>query len=222
MSSLRKTVGRQAILTGLSRRVREFVRAARDVARHRLVRCSSGNLSWRLGDGLVLIKASRSWMADATERDVCVVRLEDGEVLRGGRPSVETGMHLAVLRRRPDVNVVLHFQTSFATTLACRRGRRPDYNVIPEIPFYIGPDAHIRYYPPGTPALAGAVADALAEGDLVQMDNHGQVTVAADFAHAIQNACFFELACETIVRNGPVSHPIRPSCRPCKGNAGTV
>jgi hypothetical protein len=35
--------------------------------------------------------------------------------------------------------------------------------------------------------------------DMVTIVNHGQVTVADNFAHAIQKASFFELACEIIV-----------------------
>lgn len=186
----------------------DFVEACHAVARHGLVRCSSGNLSWRIGGGRVLIKASRVWMADATVDDVSVCRLADGRLLHGRPPSVETSLHLASLRSRPDVGVVLHFQTPFATTLACRRGPKPNYSVLPEIPFYIGPIAHVPYFPPGSPALAQAVSSALAEHDMVQMANHGQVTVAADFAHAIQNACFFELACEVIVRNCGCTKPL--------------
>jgi ribulose-5-phosphate 4-epimerase/fuculose-1-phosphate aldolase len=186
----------------------EFAEACRAVARHGLVRCSSGNMSWRIGGGMVLIKASRVWMADATVDDISVCRLADGRLLSGRPPSVETSLHLATLRSRPDVNVVLHFQTPFATTLACRRGLEPNYNVLPEIPFYIGPIAHVPYFPPGSPALAQAVSSALAGHDMVQMANHGQATVAADFAHAIQNACFFELACEVIVRNGRSINPL--------------
>jgi len=33
------------------------------------------------------------------------------------------------------------------------------------------------------------------------MRNHGQVTVARDVDHAVQNAVFFELACEIILRS---------------------
>jgi ribulose-5-phosphate 4-epimerase/fuculose-1-phosphate aldolase len=179
-----------------------FVRACHAVDGRNLVRCSSGNLSWRVKGGRVLIKASRVWMAETAEADVSVCRMADGRLLCGRPPSVETALHLAVLRNRPDMNVVLHFQTPFATALACRSGRPPDYRVLPEIPFYIGAVATVPYYPPGSSELADAVSEALARRSLVQMQNHGQVTVARDFAHAIQNACFFELACEVIVRNG--------------------
>ncbi len=48
----------------------------------------------------------------------------------------------------------------------------------------------------------------MCDHDLGVMANHGQVTVARDFDHAIQNAVFFELACEIILRNGPQTAPL--------------
>jgi ribulose-5-phosphate 4-epimerase/fuculose-1-phosphate aldolase len=179
-------------------------------------------MSWRVGDGRVLIKASRSWMEQVSAADVSVCRLADGQVLHGRPPSVETRLHLAVLRRRPDVNVVLHFQTPCATALACRRGPPPDYHVLPEIPFYIGAIAQVPYHSPGSAQLAAAVADALAGHDLVQMANHGQVTVARDFAHAIQNACFFELVCQIMLLNGRQTRALPRASRPGKGEAAAV
>jgi ribulose-5-phosphate 4-epimerase/fuculose-1-phosphate aldolase len=203
-----------------SKEIDEFTAACHEVARHNLVRCSSGNLSCRLKDGLVLIKASRAWMANATRADVCVCRLSDGRILHGNKPSAEVDLHLATLRNRPDCNIVLHFQTPFATTIACRRGPAPNYNILPEIPFYIGPVASVPYFPPGSPRLAKAVSEALKRHNLVQMLNHGQAVTAVDFAHAIQDAAFFELACEIIVRNN--SRTRKLPRHPIASDAGRV
>jgi ribulose-5-phosphate 4-epimerase/fuculose-1-phosphate aldolase len=40
------------------------------------------------------------------------------------------------------------------------------------------------------------------------MGHHGQVTVGRDFDQAIQNAEFFELACEVILRGGSAVTPL--------------
>ncbi len=112
------------------------------------------------------------------------------------------GFHAGILRSRPEVNVVLHFQTPFATALASRGAENVNYFVIPEVPFYIGPVARVLYSQPGSEDLANAVTDAMRTHDMVTIVNHGQVTAADNFAHAIQNASFFELACEIIVHGG--------------------
>ncbi len=179
-----------------------FVQTCRRAAGFGLMRCSSGNFSMRVDGDLLLVKASRSWMAEVCADDVSVCRVADGSLVEGRKPSVEIGFHSGVLRERPDVNIVMHFQTPYATALACQD--RPDVNyfVIPEIPFYVGPVACIPYLPPGSGELARAVMEALRGHDLVVMGNHGQVTVASDADHAIQNAVFFELASEIIVHAG--------------------
>lgn len=184
-----------------------FVEACRSVAARGLVRCSSGNLSLRIDGGRMLIKASRSWMERLTRRDISVCRIGDGRLLAGRRPSVEIGFHSGILRTRPDVNAVLHFQSPCATALACRKSA-PDYFVIPEIPFYIGPVALVPFLPPGSKALAGAVVRAMRSRDLAVLSHHGQVTAGRDLDHAVQNAEFFELACQVIVAGGRAVVPL--------------
>ena len=186
----------------------EFVAACRRVSGHGLMRCSSGNLSMRLDEERLLATASRSWMSTLSRDQVTVCRIRDGHVLRGTKPTVEIGFHCGILRERPDVNVVLHFQAPCATTLACQDTGSTNYFVIPEIPFYIGPVARVPFLLPGSRELAEAVTAAMRDHDMVVMGNHGQVTVARDMEHVIQNAEFFELACGIIVRGGPAVTPL--------------
>jgi len=183
-----------------------FILACRAVAAHGLVRCSSGNLSWRIDDECMLVTSSRSWMEKITAAQATLCRIEDGAPLDNGRPTVEVGFHAGILRTRPDVNIVLHYQTPFATTVACR-GPANTF-VIPEVPFYVGPVAHVPYLPPGSTELAEAVTDAGRDHDMIVLQNHGQVALSADVDHAIQNAVFFELACEIIVRGGDSVRPL--------------
>jgi len=189
----------------------EFVHACHKAASHGLMRCSSGNLSLRVDDDRLLVTSSRSWIADISSDEVSVCRISDGALLDGDKPSVEIGFHAGILRTRPDVNVVMHFQTPSATTLACQQLGNTNYFVIPEIPFYIGYVARIPYLLPGSKELAKAVTDAMRNHNMVIMGNHGHVTVARDFDHAIQNAEFFELASDLIIRGGDKVKPLDES-----------
>jgi len=187
----------------------QFAAAARKCAAMGLIRCSSGNLSCRLDAQRMLVKASRAWMSELTEDEVALCRIADGASLNGKTPSVEIGLHAGVLRTRPDCNVVLHFQSPAATTLACRRDLgQIGFSVIPEIPYYVGPIGIVPYILPGTPELADAVVEAMRDHDLAVLASHGQVTVGNDFDEAIQRAVFFELACELIVRGGERIEPL--------------
>ncbi len=176
-----------------------FVTTCHEAAARGLMRCSSGNLSWRIGDGHMLVTRTRSWLGRLTLNDIAVCSIEDGAVLGDVRPTVENRFHAGILRARPDVHVVLHYQSPHATALACQQRSHVNFNVIPEIPFYIGPVGRVPYLPPGSQELADAVIEAMTGHDLAIMANHGQVTAAADFDHAIQNAEFFELACQIIL-----------------------
>lgn len=179
-----------------------FVEVCHDVARRGLVRCSCGNLSMRLDDERFLVTSTGSWMERMTAEQVTLCRTRDGAVLAGGRPSSEVGFHAGVLRARPELGVVLHFQTPCATALACRKPEARDYAVIPEIPYYIGSVGRVPYFAPGSEALAAAVTEALRQHDLVLMANHGQVTVGRDDDAVVQNAEFFELACQILLLGG--------------------
>jgi ribulose-5-phosphate 4-epimerase/fuculose-1-phosphate aldolase len=190
--------------------IAQFVAAARRVAAYGLVRCSSGNLSWRIDDQRLLVTASRSWMADLAADQVALCRLADAAPLNDLRPSNETRFHAGILRQRPEMRVVLHFQSPCATAIACSDLEGIDFNVIIEVPYYIGPVAVVPYLPAGSPQLAEAVVQAMASHDMALLRNHGQVTVGKDLHDAIQKAAFFELACDVILRAGERVRPLPP------------
>jgi ribulose-5-phosphate 4-epimerase/fuculose-1-phosphate aldolase len=183
--------------------VGRFVAACRDAARRGLMQCSSGNMSWRIGEDRMLITATRSWLSRLSPEHVTLCRIRDARALDGKTPTIEAAFHAGILRARPDMNVVMHFQTPCATALACRDPDTVNYNVLPEVPVYMGPVAHVPYLPPGSPELAEAVIDAMRTHDLAQLANHGQVTAARDFDGAVQVAAFFELACSIVLHGGP-------------------
>jgi ribulose-5-phosphate 4-epimerase/fuculose-1-phosphate aldolase len=184
----------------LREHIERFVRQCHRIAGFGLVRCSSGNVSARLDDQTMLVTATGSWMADITPGQVSRVRIADGEILQGPAPSIESGFHAGVFQARPDVNVVLHFQSPAATALACCDGPEPNFDIILEVPFYIGPVARVPFLMPGSAELARAVISSTIGHDMVMLKNHGLVTVGGDFNQTIQRAVFFELACEIILR----------------------
>lgn len=188
----------------------DFVAGARRVARHNLVQCGSGNLSWRIDDTRMLITARHSWMIDLTKDDVAVCRIADGAVLSDNKPSVERGFHAGGLRERTEMNVVLHFLSPWATVQACRHWDAEGFFIIPEAPFYVGPVATVPYWMPGSDDLARAVTSALKDHDMVLLWNHGQVTVGKDFNDAIEKAVFFDVACEILVKGGDDVHRLSP------------
>jgi ribulose-5-phosphate 4-epimerase/fuculose-1-phosphate aldolase len=187
-----------------------FLAACRAVHGHGLQQCSSGNLSLRLGEDRMLISASGSWLGSITPQQVSLCSLAGAECINGVRPSVESVFHAGILARREAVNVVLHFQSPAATTMACMDTRKVDFFVLPEMAYYIGPVAAVPYITPGTGELAEAVIEAMSDHDMAILRNHGLVTVGASWEEAVQRACFFELICDVILRSNGRADRLSP------------
>ncbi len=182
--------------------IEQFLAAAHKVGARGLTRCSSGNLSWRIG-GVALVSGTGSWVPELRKEQVAICRIADGTSLNGVKPSMESTFHLGILRNRPEVNTVLHCQSIFATTVACMKNKPTNFNVTAELPCHCGSEiAMVPYYRPGSPELAAAVMDAMKNHDSVILEKHGQVFVGKDFNDVIEKAEFLEMACEIIVRSG--------------------
>lgn len=181
----------------------KFIEQAHRVGRERLQLCSSGNLSWRVGDNVALVSGTGSWLPRLAKENVAICDISTGMRIDGPKPSMESVFHLGVLRQRKDMNVVLHFQSEFATIVSCMKNKPENFNVVAEVPCYCGKEIPvIPYYRPGSKELAGAVTEALTDHDCVLMSKHGQAVCGKDFDDAFQKAVFFELACSIIVRAG--------------------
>lgn len=185
--------------------IEEFVRQAHRMGDAGLTICSSGNLSWRLEDGgdTALVSGTGSWVPQLRADQVSEVRISTGEVLNGVKPSMESTFHLGVMRERPDVNVVFHFQSPYATAVACMENRPTNFNVTAEIPLHVGREIPaIPYYRPGSPELAKAVIEAMRDHNSIFLLKHGQVVCGKDFNQAFERAMFFEMACRIVLTTG--------------------
>lgn len=181
--------------------IEEFVRQAHRVGKAGLTICSSGNLSWRLPDSdEVLLSGTGSWIPELTVDRVSICRLSDGGILNGVKPSMESVFHMGVLRNRPDVNVVLHFQSPYATAIACMDRRPDNFNFTAEMALHVGEVIPmIPYFRPGSPELAAHVVEAMKDHNSIMLLKHGQVVCGKDFDQAFERAMFFEMGCRIAV-----------------------
>lgn len=185
-------------------KIKEFVQAAHKVAYYGLVKCSSGNLSARLDDNLIALSASRTWLAELTEEQVTICDIHTGKCLNDKQPTIESTFHLGILKSKPRTNVVLHFQSPYATAICCGKPQDYNYNIIIEVPFYIGTPGIVDYLPAGSNELAKAVIEKAEQHNMIIMKNHGLTTFGKDYDDTIQRAVFFELACQILIyQNNP-------------------
>lgn len=171
---------------------REAVLAtARRMLAEGLVEGTSGNISGRLPDGLVCVTPSSVAYDTMTLDDLVVVDL-DGAVVAGTRsPTTEKDLHLATLRRYPELGAVIHTHAVYATMFAL--AHEPIPAVIEEVVVYLGGDVPCcDYQGTGTAALGDEVADRLADRGAALLANHGLVTCGPSPDKALHNAALAE------------------------------
>ena len=116
--------------------------------------------------------------------DMLVVTDFEGRKLAGGRnPSSELLMHLAVYRRRPEVNAVVHAHPPAATGFAVA-GIELNRAVLAEVVTTLGSIPIADYGTPSTHELADAVERHITTHDGLLLANHGALTVSGDLMSA--------------------------------------
>ncbi len=170
---------------------RNVVDTARRTAAEGLVVGTSGNVSARVGD-LVVVTPTSVRYDRLGPRDLVAVDLEG--VQRHGtlRPSSEVPLHLAVYRHT-DAAAVVHTHAPHATAVS---------TLVDEVPavHYMcaalgGPVRVAPYATYGTEELAAAALGALEGRSGCLLRNHGTLVHAADLEHAYDNTAQLEWMC---------------------------
>ncbi len=178
----------------------QYLRERRDVARfmRRLYRqglttTSGGNISVRLDDGSVLLTASQHDKGRLRAEDVGVLDMDGRNLTPALRPSIESGMHLAVYRARPDARAVVHAHPPFVSAF-CASAERISTHLVAESYAILGELSYAPYHPMGTPALAEAVAAAASSSVCILMANHGALTIGTTLLEAFDRLEVLEAA----------------------------
>lgn len=182
------------------------VDTARAMNRSGLNRGTSGNLSVRVDDGMLVTPSAVPYESMAPE-DLIRVDLE-GTVLDGvGKPSSEWRLHAGILRARPDVDAVLHAHPEFCTTLACLRKEIPAVHYMVAVG---GGDTIpcAPYATFGSRELAEHAVAALEDRAACLLANHGLVTLGASPGEALALAVEVEALAAVYWRVLQVGTPV--------------
>ena len=161
----------------------KITRVARRMAELGLVRGSSGNVSVRRGD-TVLITPSGIVYERLHPFQVIAIDLAGRAVFGIGEPSSEWRMHLSIYRAREDVRAVVHTHSPYATAASFRK-HLPVFH--DEGKMLFGDEVPVsEHAPPGSWALAEAVAGALGKrGKVALIARHGAVAVGRTLTEAL-------------------------------------
>lgn len=169
-------------MTEASLRV-EIVESCRELDARGLNRGSSGNVSARIGDAVLVTPSAVPYAAMRPDM-IALMPLEGAGTWEGPmKPSTEWRFHLDLMRARPGIGAVVHTHAEFSTILAI--ARKP----IPALHYMIAafggmeiPCCEYACY--GTAELSAAILRAMGEMNGCLMANHGMLTVGADPARA--------------------------------------
>lgn len=186
--------------------------------RHRLIetavamnRCglnrgTSGNLSVRLGGGMLITPSGIPYDRLAAE-DLAHVELDSGRCQGPQRPSSEWRIHRDVYLGRQDAMAILHAHPVNSTALACLGRDLPAFHYM----VAAAGGSTIRCAPYatfGTQELSDHVTAALLGRQACLMANHGLLCLAGDIEKALALAVEVEALAETYLQCLAVGDPV--------------
>lgn len=165
---------------------RKIIDICRTLYEKDMVSSTGGNVSVRNNNQIFITQSGKS-LGRLTLQMIVRTNLKE-EVLEGEKPSKEISMHCAIYKVRKDVNAIVHTHSVYSTALSCIA--IPCYeNVLPIMtPGYVirvGALPLLRYFRPGSLALAKAVADLSVKHKVILLQNHGLIVCGIDLEEAI-------------------------------------
>ena len=165
---------------------REVIETALEMERLGINQGTSGNISARWQDGL-LITPSGVPYAELKAQDIVWLPLDvsdDAVVFEQRRPSTEWRFHRDILRSRPEINAVVHTHSNAATALAIHSRGIPAHHYM----VAVAGGNSIRCAPYatfGSQALSAHAITALKDRTACLLAHHGVIAIGHDLARAL-------------------------------------
>ena len=176
----------------LEKERKEIVRFGRKLLSSGLTAGTGGNLSIvNRKKNLVAVTPSGVDYLEMSPKDIVLVGMEGGLIEPSKfNPSSELRFHLALYRKRKDIQAIVHTHSVYATTLATLGWEIPAFHYLVA---YSGKKVPLAPYATfGSEELAHNVAGAIGENNAVLMGSHGVVAVGATLAKAFETAEIIE------------------------------
>ena len=145
---------------------------------------TAGNISLRGEGRTMLITPTNTCKGMLEEGRLVLIDLDDGKVLDGGKPSIETPFHMALYRARPEINAVIHTHPVYCTAMAVK-GIRIQPGLTPEGLLVLGRKVPmVPYATPGTDNLARVLSETAGDATAFLLEKHGAIAVGKDMTEA--------------------------------------
>ena len=164
---------------------REVVRAAQRMNELGINQGTSGNISVRFGDCMLITPSAKPY-EEMQPEDLASMPLEGERGAWSGPlpPSTEWRFHLGILRARPEAGAVVHTHAAYCTALSILRREIPAVHYM--IAAFGGPTIRCASYAVfGTEELAVAALEALRGRQACLLANHGMIVVGPTLPRAM-------------------------------------
>lgn len=163
--------------------------------------------------GYVYLSPSGMPYKTLVEDDIVVVRLDGSRVEGTRKPTIETEMHLAIYRARPECNAVIHTHPIYSTAFSAMGEDIP--LLLDEAAQVLGDTVRTTAYAlPGSQELADECVKALGDKSMAcLLRSHGAVCLGKDLEQAFGNSTVLEATAKvySIIRSmGGQFDPISP------------
>lgn len=184
---------------------RELVHYGVKIVQARLVAGAGGNISARDGS-IVWMKPSGFALDEMAPGDLCGLDVATGRQVRGAhKPTSEYNMHLAIYRVRPEIKVIFHTHSPWASGVVSAGIQfKP---MFAEFINDLGRTGQVPYITPTTRKLADAMAAKARHCDTIFMVNHGVLAVGVNMKQAYYRCVVVEDAAKSLVAATIVGKP---------------
>ena len=169
----------------------EVCKTAQEMYHSGLVAGTWGNISARVDEDYMVITPSGMDYERLCPDDMVIVNMNTLEYEGNLKPSIETVVHSAVYKDRPEVNGIVHTHSTYALTVATARKEIPP--ICDDQVQILGGSVRLAGYTmPGTKEMAKEVIRALKERAGALIANHGAITVGRTLAEAYTGSVVLE------------------------------
>ncbi len=165
------------------------------------VSATDGNVSVRINKDKIICTPTSLPKEKVQSKDLITLTLDGKQISGNRRPSTEIKMHLAIYRKREDVNAVVHAHPVYATAFASSK-LALDLPVLPEVILNLGVVPVCEYSTPSTEEVVKSISPFIEKTNLLLLQNHGAVTYGQNLEEAYylmekleHTAKIFSVAC---------------------------
>lgn len=162
---------------------KEVARFMRRLYNQGLTTTSGGNISHRVSDNVIAITPSATDKGTMRWREVGLMSISGENLTPELKPSIESGMHLLIYRKKTDIRAIVHAHPVFASAFTAMN-LTIDTDLTAEAKAICGDPVLVPYALMGTKELAHLAAESILKSEILLLENHGVLAVGKSLLQA--------------------------------------